>query len=93
MRSRRTGAISARVTGASDRHLEGSLVVTHAGTLAGMAERVWIAEELEQMTPAEQDAIFESSLVTDLNSVPAEFLARVRKRTQERIADVESRRR
>ena len=55
-----------------------------------MTEKVWTAAELEQMSPAEQDAIFESSIVTDLDSVPAAFLARVRRRTEEQIAEDES---
>jgi hypothetical protein len=50
-----------------------------------MAGKVWSAEELERMTPAEQDALFASSVVTDLNDVPAAFLARVRARLEERI--------
>ena len=45
-----------------------------------MAGKVWSAEELERMTPAEQDAVFAPSVVTDLNDVPATFLARVRAR-------------
>ena len=56
-----------------------------------MAEKVWTAEELEAMTPAEQDAIFEASLVTDLAEVPEEFLERVRSRTRRHIADTETR--
>jgi hypothetical protein len=51
-----------------------------------MARKVWTAQELERLSPAEQDAIFESSVVTDLDQVPAEFLNRVRERLQARIA-------
>ena len=51
-----------------------------------MARRTWTAEELEQLTPAEQDAIFEASLVDDLDDVPPEFLARIRTRLEQRIA-------
>jgi hypothetical protein len=51
-----------------------------------MARKVWTAQELERLSPAEQDAIFESSVVTDLDQVPAEFLSRVRERLQARIA-------
>lgn len=50
-----------------------------------------MAEELERMTPAEQDALFESSLVTDLSKVPQEFLERVRNRARERTIDDELR--
>jgi hypothetical protein len=50
-----------------------------------MAGKVWSAEELERMTPAEQDAAFASSVVTDLEVVPAAFLARVRARFEMRM--------
>ncbi|MGH9041795.1 MAG: hypothetical protein ACRDZ3_16375 [Acidimicrobiia bacterium] len=55
------------------------------------ADKVWTAEELEAMTPAEQDALFESSLITDPAQVPEAFLERVRGRTRRRIADTETR--
>lgn len=55
-----------------------------------MSDKVWTAEELERMTPAEQDAVFESSIVTDLSRVPPEFLERVRDRAQKRIKDAEN---
>lgn len=51
-----------------------------------MAQRVWLASELETMTPAEQDAIFDASVVTDLGSVSPRFLQRVRERLEHRIA-------
>jgi hypothetical protein len=57
-----------------------------------VAERVWTAEEFEQLPPAEQDAIFEAS-VTDLEEVPAEFLDRIRARLQQRIKRTETPRR
>lgn len=50
-----------------------------------MAEKIWTAEEFEHLSPAEQDAVFEQSVVTDLEAVPEEFLARVRARVQRRI--------
>lgn len=50
-----------------------------------MAEKLWTAEEFEALSPAEQDAVFEQSIVTDLPSVPEEFLARVRARVEDRI--------
>jgi len=46
-----------------------------------MARKVLTAEELESMTPAEQDAAFGAAVVTDLGSVPAAFLERVRARS------------
>jgi hypothetical protein len=56
-----------------------------------VAHKIWTAEELEAMTPAEQDAIFESSLITDPSEVPEAFLERVRQRTLNRIGDTEPR--
>lgn len=61
------------------------------GILVVVAGKVWTAEELEAMTPAEQDAIFESSLITDLTQVPEEFLERVRTRVRRHIAETEPR--
>lgn len=55
-----------------------------------MAQKVWTAAELEQLSPAEQDAIFEAGIVRDLDDVPCEFLARVRSRLQEHLAGTES---
>lgn len=40
----------------------------------------WTAAEFEKLTPAEQDAEFQASIVTDLSEVPPEFLDRVRSR-------------
>jgi len=59
-------------------------------TLANMAETVWTAAELEQLSPAEQDAIFEAGIVRDLSDVPPAFLARVRRRLDEHIANTGS---
>jgi hypothetical protein len=54
-----------------------------------MERRIWTAAELERMSPAEQDAIFQASLVRDLDDVPPEFLDRVRANVNRRIADIE----
>ncbi len=59
-------------------------------TLTGMAQKVWTAAELEQLSPAEQDAIFTAGIVRDLADVPPEFLARVRARLEDHIAGTES---
>jgi hypothetical protein len=50
-----------------------------------MGQRVWTAEEFERLSPTDQDALFEASLVSDLTAVPPEFLARVSARVQDRI--------
>ncbi len=55
-----------------------------------MASKVWTAAELEQMSPTERKAIFDASIVTDLDQVPPEFLARVRTRVEKIIAETDS---
>ena len=55
-----------------------------------MARKVWTAEELGRMSPAEQDRIFQAGIVRDLRAVPEDFHARVRGRLDERIAGSES---
>jgi hypothetical protein len=60
------------------------------GSLPVVAHKVWTAEELEQLSPAERDEIFEASVVQDLGDVPPEFLSRVRARVEERIAATET---
>jgi hypothetical protein len=48
--------------------------------------KVTTAAELEQMTLSEREAHLRASIVRDLDLVPAEFLARVRSRLQNRLA-------
>ena len=55
-----------------------------------MVEKVWTAEKLESLTPEEQDAIFQSSLVLDPADLPPEFLERVRERARRRLADTQT---
>ncbi|MEP7112811.1 MAG: hypothetical protein ABI862_06070 [Ilumatobacteraceae bacterium] len=55
-----------------------------------MASKVWTAAELEQMTPAERQVIFDASIVTDLDDAPRELLARTRARVERMIAESES---
>ena len=50
-----------------------------------MPRKVWTAAELDDMSPAEVDELFEAGVVRDLDEVPPAFLARVRARVQERI--------
>jgi len=52
-----------------------------------MAKRVWTAAELERLTPSEQNRLFESSIIRDLDQVPAEFLDRVRSRIAAQVED------
>ncbi len=51
-----------------------------------MSQKVWTADELGAMTAAEQDVIFRNSIVSDLSAAPQEFLSRVQRRVQLRIA-------
>lgn len=43
-------------------------------------DRIWIAAELEQLTPDERSRILEEGVVTDLGEVSPDFLARVREK-------------
>lgn len=49
-----------------------------------MKRKVWKAEELERLSPSEQDALFEAGILRDLDEVPADFLDGVRRRIQAR---------
>jgi hypothetical protein len=55
-----------------------------------MGLRVMSAAELERLTPAEQDAVFQASIVRDLSLVPPDVLARVRERAAEHIKAIEA---
>jgi hypothetical protein len=52
--------------------------------------KVWTAAELEQLSPAERQRIFDESLVTDLSQVPPDFLARIRHEVRQHIAEHET---
>lgn len=54
-----------------------------------MARKVWTAAELEAMSPAEVDALFEASIIRDLDDAPPELLARTRARILRRIEESE----
>lgn len=43
-----------------------------------MARKVWTAAEMEKLSRGQQQAIFDESVVTDLDTVPSEFLEQVR---------------
>ncbi len=53
--------------------------------LITMAQKVWTSQELELMTPAEQDGLFEAGLVRNLDEAPKDFIDRVRARFLERL--------
>ena len=50
-----------------------------------MAPKMWTAQELESMTAAEQDAVFQASIVRNLDDAPPDFLARVRQRFEDHL--------
>jgi hypothetical protein len=54
-----------------------------------VADKVWTAAELEQMSPTEIDALFRASIVWDLDDVPPEFLTPIREATLRHIAENE----
>ena len=58
--------------------------------MAIMTDKVWTAEELESLTPAEQDELFAASLIRDPARIPPDFLERIRQRARQRIADTET---
>lgn len=43
-----------------------------------MPRKLWTAAEMETLSRDQQQAIFDESIVTDLDQVPAEFLAQAR---------------
>lgn len=51
-----------------------------------MNQKIWTAAELDEMTPAERQQIFDESIVWDLSEVPEEFLDRIRAKVLAREA-------
>ena len=51
-----------------------------------MTRKIWTAAELDEMTPAERQRIFDDSIVWDLSEVPEEFLERIRAKVLSREA-------
>jgi hypothetical protein len=41
-------------------------------------ERIWTAEDLERLSPEERDRVVKASIVTDLSTLPPEFVERIR---------------
>jgi hypothetical protein len=60
-------------------------------TREACVQKIWTVAEIEAMTPAQQDALFETSIVWNLDDAPAELVARVRARIEARIAAQELR--
>ena len=57
-----------------------------------MEQKVWTAAELEKLSPAERHALFEASVVTDLDQAPQDLIERARSRIHQRIAQSEAQR-
>jgi len=64
--------------------------VPDRGTIPSVS-RVHTAAELEQLTPAERQALFDASIVTDLANAPADLVEQARAHVAERIASEASR--
>lgn len=57
-----------------------------------MPRKIWTAAELEHMTRAEQQAIFEESIIWDLDDAPQDLVARLRDDVEQHIAERGTRR-
>ena len=55
-----------------------------------MSGNVVTAAQLEQMTPAERHALFEASIVTNLDDAPQHLIERARSRLEQHIVESES---
>lgn len=56
-----------------------------------MAEKIWTAEELERLSPTQRHALFEASIVTDLDTVAGDpLLERTRAKLEAMIAKVDA---
>ncbi len=55
-----------------------------------MSGHVVTAAELEEMSPAERHAVFEASIVTDLDDAPQRLVERARARAEQHIAESKS---
>ena len=52
-------------------------------------DKIWSADELMAMSPAERQALFDASSSTDLSNVPEHLLERVREGIRTHIARTE----
>lgn len=51
--------------------------------------KLWTAEELERLSPAERNEIIRAGIVSDLDDVPPAFLDRVRANVHDHISTSE----
>ena len=68
------------------------MLLAERGTVRSVEQKVWTAAELEKLSPAERHALFDASVVTDLEQAPQELVERTRSRIHERIAQSEAQR-
>jgi len=54
-----------------------------------MEQKIWSAAELDAMSPAERKAIFDASIVWDLEDAPSGLVERARAKVLKRIAEIE----
>ena len=54
-----------------------------------VTEDIVTAAELEKLSPAERHALFEASIVTDLDEAPQHLVEQAQTRAQQRIAESE----
>ncbi len=52
--------------------------------------KLWTAEDLEKLSPSERTEIVRDGIVTDIDEVPPEFLARIRANVRDHIESTES---
>lgn len=63
-----------------------------APTIADVADdKLWTADELLAMSPAERDAVVRAGFVTDIDQVPPDLLERARADIRAHIAETEAR--
>jgi hypothetical protein len=53
--------------------------------------KVWTAEELDDLSPAERHSLFDARVVRTLDQSPPVLIARARARIEERIVNADSR--
>lgn len=53
------------------------------------SQKIWTAAELESMTPAERKAIFDNSIVWNLDDAPQDLVERSRQKVLKQIEESE----
>lgn len=50
-------------------------------------DRIWTATELEKLSPDERHRLLDEAIVTDLSTLPPEFVARIRERGRQLLEE------